>query len=373
MRQIERFQWALAPALLCLLLSLWREFPVRPRVRSLPLAAAAGKRIPAGAGKPETGDRIRKSAGRGRRRRPTAAAAVILLVLLSGLRYPLSGFAAEDTSAYAAPLSKLVEQLSAQPAAFRRRLCLARPGDGHLGETAAGSGPAGDAGPGARRAGRSRRGRKAVPPGGRLAAVPEPAGGLAEEAARASPAATAATQQQQQAATAGTPQETSSNHKPESQPKPPPPRSPPRPTPAKPRRSAASRASRRGQRPIRLLCCPSRSWTSSATRIRPPNSSKCSTAGNANLPPRKVATGEALNVPSHSVRCLMPVDAVLRRRVGPARLLGAQRRLARLRAGQSAPAGVRKLRARRATRSCPPSTGWNSSSPARVRASRWRT
>ncbi len=34
----ERFQWALAPALLCLLLSLWRDFPVRPTPRSLKLA-----------------------------------------------------------------------------------------------------------------------------------------------------------------------------------------------------------------------------------------------------------------------------------------------------------------------------------------------
>ena len=32
---VERFQWALAPALLLLLLSLWREFPVRPKERDL--------------------------------------------------------------------------------------------------------------------------------------------------------------------------------------------------------------------------------------------------------------------------------------------------------------------------------------------------
>jgi Ca-activated chloride channel family protein len=95
-RQIERFQWALAPALLCLLLSLWREFPVRPRVRSLPLKADTGKRIP------ETG-------------KTAAATAVVLLILLSGIRYPVSAMAAEDTSAYAAPLGKLVERLAAQP------------------------------------------------------------------------------------------------------------------------------------------------------------------------------------------------------------------------------------------------------------------
>ncbi|HYC71718.1 MAG TPA: VWA domain-containing protein [Opitutaceae bacterium] len=40
-RMIERFQWFLAPGLLLLLLSLWAEFPVRPRERALPLAPAA--------------------------------------------------------------------------------------------------------------------------------------------------------------------------------------------------------------------------------------------------------------------------------------------------------------------------------------------
>jgi len=39
-RYIERFQWALAPALLCLLLSFWREFPVRPKPRDMKLAGA---------------------------------------------------------------------------------------------------------------------------------------------------------------------------------------------------------------------------------------------------------------------------------------------------------------------------------------------
>jgi len=95
-RQLERFQWALAPALLCLLLSLWREFPVRPRARSLPLAGETGKRTP------ETGKQL-------------ITAAIIVLLSLSGLRYPVSAMAAEDTSAYAAPLSNLVERLSTQP------------------------------------------------------------------------------------------------------------------------------------------------------------------------------------------------------------------------------------------------------------------
>lgn len=40
-RLIERFQWPLVPAVLCFLLSFWREFPVRPRPRDLRLASAA--------------------------------------------------------------------------------------------------------------------------------------------------------------------------------------------------------------------------------------------------------------------------------------------------------------------------------------------
>jgi Ca-activated chloride channel family protein len=114
-RHIERFQWALAPALLCLLLSLWREFPVRPQVRSLPLSSKTGPRKSgAGTAAPNTGA---PAAGASQRSTAAPAATVAVgLVLLSSLLFPLSGFAAEDTSVYAAPLSKLVEQLSAQPA-----------------------------------------------------------------------------------------------------------------------------------------------------------------------------------------------------------------------------------------------------------------
>ncbi|MFA5056632.1 MAG: VWA domain-containing protein [Opitutaceae bacterium] len=99
-RQIERFQWALAPALLCLLLSLWREFPVRPRVRSLPLAAPA---VP--------GPRNKEQG-----RQLAATAVVIFLLLAPCFLLRSTAHAAEDTSVYAAPLSKLVERLSAQPA-----------------------------------------------------------------------------------------------------------------------------------------------------------------------------------------------------------------------------------------------------------------
>jgi Ca-activated chloride channel family protein len=43
MRLAERFQWALAPALLLLAWSFWREFPVRPRPRTLALRVEQGK------------------------------------------------------------------------------------------------------------------------------------------------------------------------------------------------------------------------------------------------------------------------------------------------------------------------------------------
>jgi Ca-activated chloride channel family protein len=99
-RQLERFQVALAPALLCLLLSLWREFPVRPRVRDLPLTA-----LPA-----------RKSAGPDSTLQTTAGAAIAVLLSLASVPLLLTpARAAEDTSLYAAPLGKLVGRLSTQP------------------------------------------------------------------------------------------------------------------------------------------------------------------------------------------------------------------------------------------------------------------
>ncbi len=47
-RQVERFQWALAPALVLLLLSYWREFPVRPRARVIRRRVAAAGLLAAG-------------------------------------------------------------------------------------------------------------------------------------------------------------------------------------------------------------------------------------------------------------------------------------------------------------------------------------
>ena len=79
---------------MCLLLSFWREFPVRPRPRSLALAVESGNR------KAETGKLL--------------TTAVSLLVFLSALRFPLSALGAEDTDAYAAPLAKTVQRLAAQ-------------------------------------------------------------------------------------------------------------------------------------------------------------------------------------------------------------------------------------------------------------------
>lgn len=72
-RHAERFQWPLAFALWCFLLSFYYEFPVRPRVRDLKLDT--GSRLP------EAG---KKAAG-------TLAA---LLLLAASLLYPLSTYAA---------------------------------------------------------------------------------------------------------------------------------------------------------------------------------------------------------------------------------------------------------------------------------------
>ena len=44
-RLVERYQWALAPALFFLLISYWREFPARPKPRDLRLVSV--KAVPA--------------------------------------------------------------------------------------------------------------------------------------------------------------------------------------------------------------------------------------------------------------------------------------------------------------------------------------
>jgi Ca-activated chloride channel family protein len=73
-RLVERFQWPLALALWFLLVSLYYEFPVRPRPRAIRLSAAAGRAAPAAS---------------------VAATAALLLLLLAASVPP--GRAADDT------------------------------------------------------------------------------------------------------------------------------------------------------------------------------------------------------------------------------------------------------------------------------------
>jgi Ca-activated chloride channel family protein len=104
-RLVERFQWALASALLFLLLSFWREFPVRPKPRDLKIGDRSS----------QIGDREKEignqTAGTGK------IAAVALLVFLSGIRFPQSAIAASPAAAAApapSPLGKIVGRLAAQ-------------------------------------------------------------------------------------------------------------------------------------------------------------------------------------------------------------------------------------------------------------------
>ena len=94
-RHLERFQWALAPALLCLLLSFWREFPVRPTPRDLRLGAAAAGR-PAGPG-----------------RRPAAAALVLGLIAgLAPRAHATDDATAPEGAATSAPLAHIVGRIA---------------------------------------------------------------------------------------------------------------------------------------------------------------------------------------------------------------------------------------------------------------------
>lgn len=106
-RMVERFQWFLAPGVLLLLISLWAEFPVRPRERALPLAPAA----------PNRGAR---SAERGTPRPVSlTVASLTVCVWLSALSAPRSAEAQAqpapvDTAALAKPLSTAVARLAAK-------------------------------------------------------------------------------------------------------------------------------------------------------------------------------------------------------------------------------------------------------------------
>lgn len=94
-RRIERFQWALAPALLLLLLSYWREFPVHPRSRNLPLQATATPPPRAAA--------------------TTAATALALLAALGVGATRLPAQQQQQENAFAAPLKETVARLSGAP------------------------------------------------------------------------------------------------------------------------------------------------------------------------------------------------------------------------------------------------------------------
>jgi len=98
-RLAERFQWALAPALLCLFISFWREFPVRPRARDLKL-------------EPES--RNQRSDGRGQKTENISAGASVaaLCLLFSCFCFPSPARAGNE--APAEPLTKVVGHLSAQ-------------------------------------------------------------------------------------------------------------------------------------------------------------------------------------------------------------------------------------------------------------------
>lgn len=103
-RLVERFQWPLALGVWFLFVSFCYEFPVRPRVRDLKLAGKPAV-AEAMAGKPETG-------------KLKTAAAVALLLAVSGLLFPVSGFAAAAAQGAPAPvdgaaaLGKIVGRLS---------------------------------------------------------------------------------------------------------------------------------------------------------------------------------------------------------------------------------------------------------------------
>ncbi|MFI5337135.1 MAG: VWA domain-containing protein [Opitutales bacterium] len=119
-RLLERFQWFLAPGLLLLLVSYWAEFPVRPRERALPLGKARGQR--SGDSNLRTEDRGSSSKTSAQKAAATAAGFLFVLSVLSvpspsSAQGPqLSALSAPPTDAFAAPLAKTIERLSAEDA-----------------------------------------------------------------------------------------------------------------------------------------------------------------------------------------------------------------------------------------------------------------
>jgi Ca-activated chloride channel family protein len=88
-RYVERYQWALAQALACLLASFWLEFPVRPKSRAIRLSAPA---VPA-------------------RAAAATLAALLVLLFLPGALHAVGEPPAPDP---AANLSKIVGRLAGQ-------------------------------------------------------------------------------------------------------------------------------------------------------------------------------------------------------------------------------------------------------------------
>ncbi len=99
-RRVERFQWALAPALLLLLASYWREFPVHPHSRAMRLTATSPQR-PA----PPTQALVRSL--------------TLLALFTCGLATAPISVAAPasepQANPFAAPLAETVGRLAAQP------------------------------------------------------------------------------------------------------------------------------------------------------------------------------------------------------------------------------------------------------------------
>jgi Ca-activated chloride channel family protein len=116
-RFAERFQLALAPALLCLLISFWREFPVRPRARDLKLKSEARGERPSSFAK-ATEDREargQKIAGAKQQLQSATIAGLCLLASsLSPLAFGPRASADENDHTVADSLTKVVGHLSAQ-------------------------------------------------------------------------------------------------------------------------------------------------------------------------------------------------------------------------------------------------------------------
>jgi len=110
-RLTERYQWALAPALLLLFFSFWRDFPVRPRLRDIKLIPPAPTPPP-----------LPPSPISGLKSHVSSSVALLLIAYTLSLvtQVPTARGAEEKETAAAEPLSKLVASLSQRPALAAR-------------------------------------------------------------------------------------------------------------------------------------------------------------------------------------------------------------------------------------------------------------